>query len=238
MDTYVQDFTSLARDAGYDVREQSVWQIYLKGLPESIGTEVWQFPLPQTFSELVTKILSVVKERGTHLDIWGKNQRGWGNQRFQQDRTMGNCPAFSNNQRFNLSNAPRSFNDQPVDMDLSRTQAKRRQWTRTAKAEEEESKVQLANLEATEPKKFKGICYNCGQEGHPARLCRRPKKTRARATNLGDGASLIDWEEPATTSTYDPVQSALSTIVVLSAEEKQAHICHMNEVGEQDFQTA
>ena len=123
-------------------------------------------------------------------------------------------------------------------MDLSHTQAKRRQWTRTTKAEEEESKVQLANLEAAEPKKFKGICYNCGQEGHPARLCRCLKKTQARATNISKGASLIVWEEPASTSTYDPVQLALSTIVVLSAEEKQALICHMNEAGEQDFQTA
>ena len=238
VDTYVQDFTSLARDAGYDVREQSVWRIYLKGLPESIGTEVWRFPLPQTFAELVTKTLSVVKERGTHLDLWGKNQRGWGNQQFQNDRTMGNRPTFSNNQRFNLSNAPRSFNDQPVDMDLSRTQAKCRQWTRTAKTEEEESKVQLANLEAAEPRKFKGICYNCGQEGYPTRLCHRPKKTRACTTTISEGTSLINWEEPASTPTYDPVQSALNTIVVLSAEEKQALICHMNEAGEQDFQTA
>ena len=240
VDAYVQDFTSLARDAGYDVRELSVWRIYLKGLPESVGTKVWRYPVPQTFPELVAKTLSVVKEKGTHNDIWGRNQQGWGNQRFQQDQTTSNRPSFSNNQRFNSSNAPRSFNNQPVDMDSSRTRANRKgQWTRGAKMEEEESKVQLANLEAAEPKnKFKGICYNCGQKGHPARLCRHPKKARACTTNLNEGASLIDWEEPTTASSYDPVQSALSTIAVLSAEEKQALICQMNEAGEQDFQTA
>ena len=73
MDTYVQDFTALARDARYNVREQLVWQIFLKGLPEAIGMEVWRFPLPQTFVEMVTKTLSVIKERGTHLDLWGRN---------------------------------------------------------------------------------------------------------------------------------------------------------------------
>ena len=82
VDTYVQEFTCLARDAGYDVREQSVWWIYLKGLPESIETEVWCFPILQTFQELVAKTLSAVKERGMHQDIWGtgrpQNQWGWG----------------------------------------------------------------------------------------------------------------------------------------------------------------
>ena len=113
-----------------------MWRIYLKGLPESVGTEVWRYPVPQTFPELVAKTLSVVKEKGTHNDIWGRAQKNWGNQRFQQDRTTGNRPSFSNNQRFNSSNAPRSFNDQPVDMDLSRTRANRKgQWTRAAKAD-------------------------------------------------------------------------------------------------------
>ena len=97
VDAYVQDFTALARDAGYDVREPSVWRIYLKGLPEAVGMEVWRYPVPQTFPELVAKTLSIIKEKGTHQDIWGRNQRGWGGQRPQQDRTTGNRPSFSNN---------------------------------------------------------------------------------------------------------------------------------------------
>ena len=166
MDAYIQEFTSLARDAGYDIREPSVWRIYLKELPESVGTEVWRYLVLQTFPELVAKTLSVVKEKGTHLDIWGKGQRNWGNQRFQQDCTTGNRPTFSSNQCFNSSNAPRFFNDQPVDMDLSRTKANCcGQWTRGTQVKNEKSKVQLANLEAAKPKaKFKGISYNCGQE--------------------------------------------------------------------------
>ena len=71
IDAYVQEFTSLARDTGYDMRELLVWQIYLKRLPESVGTEVWHYPVPQTFPELVAKTLSVVKEKGMDLDIWG-----------------------------------------------------------------------------------------------------------------------------------------------------------------------
>jgi hypothetical protein len=75
VDSYVQDFRALAREAGYDLREQSVWCIYLRGLPEAIGIKVWEFPLPQTFNELADKTLSVVKVKGTHGDIWGTPNR-------------------------------------------------------------------------------------------------------------------------------------------------------------------
>jgi len=252
VDSYVQDFRALARDAGYDLREQSVWRIYLKGLPEAIGIKVWEHPLPLTFNELADKTLSVVKVKGTHGDIWGTQARGF--QRFptRQERASGNRPSFGANQRFNSSNAPRSHNDQIVDMDLSRTRANRQgRWaqSRVAHAEEEEPQAQgrLANVEeykgANTPKpKFAGKCFNCDRTGHMQRECRSPprKKTRARATqenegSVDEGETLVDWtkQEP-----YDPVQSALRTISVLSEEEKQALIGHMNNMGEQDFQTA
>jgi hypothetical protein len=64
VDSYVQDFRALARDAGYDLQEQSVWRIYLRGLPETIGIKVWEVPLPQTFNELADKTLSIVKSQG------------------------------------------------------------------------------------------------------------------------------------------------------------------------------
>jgi hypothetical protein len=250
VDSYVQDFRALARDAGYDLREQSVWRIYLKGLPESIRIKVWEYPLPQTFNELADKTLSVVKVKGTHGDIWGTPTRGF--QRFPtcQERTGGNRPAFGANQRFNSSNASRSHNDQIVDMDLSRTRANRQgRWaqSRVAHAEEEEPQARLANIEeykgANTPKpKFAGKCFNCDKMGHMQRECRSPprKKTRARATqesesSVDEGETLADWMRQ---EAYDPVQSALCTISVLSDKEKQALIGHMNNAGEQDFQTA
>jgi hypothetical protein len=252
VDSYVQDFRALARDTRYDLREQSVWRIYLKGLPESIGIKVWEYPLPQTFNELASKTLSVVKVKGTHGDIWGTPNRNF--QRFptRQDRTGGNRPSIGTNQRFNSSNAPRSHNDQIVDMDLSRTRSNRQgRWTqsRVAHAEEEEPQTQgrLANIEeykgANTPRpKFAGKCFNCDKMGHMQRECRSPprKKTRARATqedesSMGEGETAVDWTRQ---EAYDPVQSALRTISVLSDEEKQALIGHMNNAGEQDFQTA
>ena len=133
-------------------------------------------------------------------------------------------------------------------MDLSRTRAGRQgRWTqsRVAHAEEEEPQARLANIEeykgANTPKpKFAGKCFNCDRMGHMQRECRSPprKKTRVRATQeseVDEGETLVDW---ARQEAYDPVQSALRTISVLSDEEKQALIGHMNNAGGQDFQTA
>jgi hypothetical protein len=50
-----------------------------------------------------------------------------------------------------------------------------------------------------------------------------------------EGEAPVDWTRQ---ESYDPVQLALCTISVLSDEEKQALIGHMNQAGEQDFQTA
>ena len=52
---------------------------------------------------------------------------------------------------------------------------------------------------------------------------------------MDEAETLVDWTWQ---ESYDPVQSALRTISVLSDEEKQALIGHMNSTGEQDFQTA
>ena len=90
--------------------------------------------------------------------------------------------------------------------------------------------------------KFAGKCFNCDRVGHMQRECRSPprKQTCARAAQeneniMDEGETLVDWTRQ---ESYDLVQSALRTISVLSDEEKQALIRHMNNAGEQDFQTA
>ena len=252
VDSYVQDFRALARDTGYDLREQSVWRIYLKGLPEAIGIKVWEYPLPQTFNELADKTLSIVKVKGTHGDIWGTPTKGF--QRFptHQDRTGGNRPTFGANQHFNSSNAPHSHNDQIINMDIGRTRGNcQGRWaqSRVAHAEEMEPQMQgrLANVEEykgtnTPKPKFAGKCFNCDKMSHMQRECRSlpRRQTHACATQeskniMDEGETLVDWTRQ---ESCDPVQSALRTISVLSDKEKQALIGHMNNVGEQDFQTA
>jgi hypothetical protein len=88
--------------------------------------------------------------------------------------------------------------------------------------------------------KFKGICFNCSKPGHMQAECRQPKRrTYARTTykseeGTDERETLVEWSKP---EPYNPVQTALRTISILSDEEKQTLIGHINGAGEQDFQT-
>ena len=138
-------------------------------------------------------------------------------------------------------------------MDIGRTRGNRQgHWTqnRVAHAEEEvepQAQGRLTNVEEykgtnTPKPKFAGKCFNCDKMGLMQRECHSSprRKTHARATQenkniMDEGETLVDWTRQ---ESYDPVQSALRTISVHSDEEKQALIGHMNNAGEQDFQTA
>jgi hypothetical protein len=52
---------------------------------------------------------------------------------------------------------------------------------------------------------------------------------------MDEEETLIDWSKP---EPYNPVQSALNTIAILSDEEKHALITQMSGAREEDFQTA
>ena len=96
---------------------------------------------------------------------------------------------------YNSTTAPRTYNNQLVPMDLSRTQGNRGQ-----------GQQQYQGNTASTSQPTKGNCYNCGIAGHFSQECRKPRRTHATTlqqtkktpTETSDNVTLVDWD-PKTT---------------------------------------
>jgi len=99
-----------------------------------------------------------------------------------QQRQMTSIP------QYNLSNAPRSMNNQPVPMDVSRTRFPQRRFqTNVADYDQqhEDEGAQVAQT-STPPQRPKGPCFNCGILGHYTADCRKCKDTRVNYMDFQD----------------------------------------------------
>jgi hypothetical protein len=171
-DEYVAKFEGLARKAGYMQGNEETYNMFLRGLPETLLRDILKPPVLQNYQDL--------KDRGKQLSqgqavIEGILKRGQGGSNaFQRVNQQPWQPFFSQNNQgnwcsnqgrqpsFNLSNVPPSMNNTPVPMDLGRNCAPnnwrgRGNWRLQRGGQLTQGRVVNTNNNA---------CFNCGQVGH------------------------------------------------------------------------
>jgi len=140
IDGYISQFEELARQANYTQGNNKTIQFFIKGLSRPILEDVMKAPFPHTYQEYKERAVNSTKSRQIIEALTGERtgppQRTnpFNNFRFQQN-TNPRQSFFPQNQQsngqwrntqpprslFNSSNAPASWNNQQVLMDLSRT---------------------------------------------------------------------------------------------------------------------
>ena len=140
IDEYISKFKSITHEAGYNPADPNTMQQFLQGLPQSIRQKVLEDTTVKTYDQMKKKAISVTasqriihtlyKQPSGNVPPQSNFQTNWqmrgqcfqGNQGQQpQHQGFGQTP-------FNSTTAPRSWNNQPVPMDLNRTRAPRGNW--------------------------------------------------------------------------------------------------------------
>ena len=191
IDQYIAKFEDLACLAGYTVGNEETINFFLKGLSQSILEDVMKPPFATTYNDIKDRAIQTTKAKQliegicarrnypstrTFQNTFGTQQQRphffyRGNQ-YQQRQTP---PA----PQYNSSNTPRSLNNQPVPMDVSRTRFPRRRFQANIVDYDQlynDEEIQVAQT-SIPPRCLKGPCFNCGIVGHFTTDCRRCKET-------------------------------------------------------------
>ena len=140
IDEYISKFESIAHEAGYNPADPNTMQQFLQGLPQSIGQKVLEDTMAETYDQMKKKAISITASQCIIHALYKQPSRNTPpRSNFQTNwQTRGQC--FQSNQGqqpqhqgfgqtpFNSTTAPRSWNNQPVPMDLNRTRAPRGNW--------------------------------------------------------------------------------------------------------------
>ena len=173
MDEYISKFKGIAHEAGYNPADPNTMQQFLQGLPQSIGQKVLKDTAIRTYDQMKQKAISVTASQQiiNALYRWPQgNTPQWSN--FQNTwQARGQC--FQNNQNpppqqqgfgqtpFNSMTAPKSWNNQPMPMDLNWTRAPWGNWRGWGRGQSRGNIARTDDIQAQ--RGMQGTCFNCGQ---------------------------------------------------------------------------
>ena len=130
IDEYISKFESIAHKAGYNPVDHNTMQQFLQGLPQSIGQKVLEDTMVETYEQMKKKAISVTALQCIINTLYKQPTRNTPpRSSFQTNwQTRGQCPPNNSGQQpqqqgfsqtpFNSTMAPRSWNNQPIPMDL------------------------------------------------------------------------------------------------------------------------
>jgi hypothetical protein len=237
IDEYISKFEGLARIAGYTQGSAELTHYFLKGLTKSILEEVMRGNAPTTYAAIKQKAIDCTRSQQLLASLLNRRAPGGfqGGAFGQFQRQPFFRPNNFNNQRggqtnttprpqYNLSNAPRSYNNIPVPIavDLDRTCAptwcsrgRGRGFARGQAAQTSQPRYIPQN--ATQTNLTHIVCYQCGETGHYARNCPSRVSTRATTTNLID-LNPLEYEQPVE---EDRVARLKAELGQMSNDEKE-----------------
>ena len=229
IDEYISKFESITHKAGYNPVDHNTMQQFLQGLPQSIGQKVLEDTTVETYDQMKKKAISVTasqhiinalyKQPAWNAPPWSNFQTNW--------QTQGQC--FQGNQSqqpqwqgfgqtpFNSTTAPRSWNNQPVPMDLDWTRVLRGNWRGQGRGSQRGNVARVDDAWAQQG--IQGACFNCREQGHFTRNC----PTKQKCTNTCT-AQLINWspednESDSGTTTVDSIYQRLNALPKDDQEE-------------------
>ena len=229
IDEYVSKFESITHEAGYNPVDHNMMQQFLQGLPQSVSQKVLEDTTVETYEQMKKKAISITASQHiiNALYKWPQGNIPQGPSFRNMWQARGQC--FQNNQSpqpqrqgfrqtpFNLTTAPKSWNNQPVPMDLDRMRAPWGNWRGWGRGQSRGNITRMEDIRAQ--RGVQGACFNCGEQGHFTHNCPTKQKHANTCTT-----QLIDWspednESNLGTTSVDTLYQQLNALPKDNQEE-------------------